>query len=289
MKFEKAVRKKARLRLGLTGPSGSGKTWSALELATGIGGPIAVIDTEHESASLYSDRFDFDTLNLAAPYSPERFIEAIRAAEKAGYKTLIIDSLTHEWSGPGGCLEINDMLASARYKGNTWSAWSETTPRHRALLDVIIASPMHIILTLRSKTETVQGEGKKVMKLGLKSEMRDGFEYELTTVLDIGHESHAATASKDRTGLFTGRDPFQITAETGKALMQWLDAGAALPPLPDDRFAKAIGLIREGKATPGSVTANFTLTDGQQDQLDGLLAELAHAASQKQIEQEQDA
>lgn len=221
--FKKAERKQARLRLALAGPSGSGKTYSALQMAKGLGGRIAVIDTEHGSASLYADAADFDVMELHAPYSPERYIEAIQAAEKSGYDVLIIDSYSHEWTGPGGCLEINDEIARAKYRGNTWSAWNETTPRHRRLIDKILTSPLHIICTMRSKTETVQGEGKKVIKLGLKNEQRDGTDYEFTVVLDIAHDGHMAVASKDRTKLF--QQPELIDQATGQKLLDWLNCG----------------------------------------------------------------
>lgn len=229
MSFTKATRKKAKLRLGLTGPSGSGKTLGALMIAAGLGGRIAVIDTEHNSADLYADMFDFDSMSLVPPYTPERFIDAINKARDAGYSNLIIDSVTHEWSGSGGCLELNEAVAKAKFKGNTWSAWSETTPRHRRFLDAILGSPMNVIVTMRSKTETVQTEvnGKKsVAKLGMKSEQKDGIEYEFTTVLDIVREGHYALASKDRTGLFTDEDPKAITPDTGKMLQAWLESGA---------------------------------------------------------------
>lgn len=228
MKFEKAMRKKARLRLALTGPSGSGKTYSALLVAKGIGGKVAFIDTEKGSASLYSDIADFDVLELDPPFSPERFIEAIKSAEDAGYETLILDSITHEWGGVGGCLELVDTIAKAKYRGNSWSAWSEINPRHRLFLDAILRSPMHIIATMRSKTETAQVEEngrKKVAKLGMKSEQRDGVEYEFTTVLDISHETHHAIASKDRTKLFSNSDPMVISESTGKMLLEWLESG----------------------------------------------------------------
>lgn len=233
--FQKAVRKKSFLRLGLTGPSGAGKTYGALQIAKGIGGRIAVIDTEAGSASLYSHLADFDVLNLAPPYKPERFIQAIEAAQQAGYTTLIIDSLTHEWTGSGGVLELVDEVAKAHTRGNTWAAWALLTPRHRALVDCILRSQMHLICTLRSKTETAQVEDngrKKVVKLGLKAETRDGFEYELGVVLDIIHDGHFAVASKDRTGLFTGKDPKAITPETGKLLLDWLNSGAEPSPQP---------------------------------------------------------
>jgi hypothetical protein len=236
MAFTKAVRKQAKLRLALTGPSGSGKTYGALKIAKGIGGRIAVIDTEKGSASLYSHITDFDVLELAPPYTPERFIDAIQEAVNAQYDILIIDSTTPEWSGVGGCLELVDEVARARYKGNSWSAWNDITPRHRAFLDAILRAPLHVIATMRSKTETAQTEEngrKRVVKLGMKSEQRDGIEYEFTTVLDIVHDGHYAIASKDRTGLFTDKDPHQISEQTGAMLLEWLESGEVIERAPE--------------------------------------------------------
>lgn len=247
MQFQKAQRRKAKLRLGITGPSGSGKTYGALLVAKGIGGKIAVIDTERGSASLYSHLADFDVLELTPPYTPERFSEAVTAAGAAGYDVLIIDSISHEWNGVGGCLELVDAVAQAKYKGNSWSAWNEVTPRHRAFLDALLRSPLHIIATMRSKTETAQTEEngrKKVVKLGMKSEQRDGVEYEFTTVLDIVHEGHYALASKDRTGLFQG-DPAKISEATGERLLDWLESGEA--PL-RNAADLAIAVIRDTKS-----------------------------------------
>lgn len=242
MIFEKAVRKKVKLRLALTGPSGSGKTLGALMIAKGLGGKIAVIDTENGSASLYAEPITmndgsifspphFDVLELTPPFSPERYIAAIKAAENAGYDVLIIDSTTHEWSGSGGCLEINEQIAKSKFKGNTWSAWNETTPRHRAFFDAMLQSQMHIIATGRSKTETAQSEDggkKKVVKLGMKTEQRDGFEYEFTVVLDLVHEGHYATASKDRTGMFSNEVVTPINEGTGALIRDWLNSGVEL-------------------------------------------------------------
>lgn len=239
--FKKAERKQAKLRLALAGPSGSGKTMSALLMAKGLGGRIAVIDTEHGSASLYADIADFDVLELHAPYSPERYAEAITAAEQAGYSVLIIDSYSHEWTGSGGCLESNEKLAHQKFKGNTWAAWNETTPRHRKLTDKILTSPLHIICTMRSKTETVQGEGKKVIKLGMKSEQRDGTDYEFTVVLDITHDGHAAIASKDRTKLFD--HPEVISEDTGHRLLAWLNDGKAQDGLQATALQDALSKI----------------------------------------------
>jgi len=198
MQFKPAVRSKSRLRLGLEGVSGSGKTYSALLVAKGIGGKTALIDTEHGSASLYSHVHKFDVLNLGAPYAPERYIEAIHAAEAAGYEVLIIDSATHEWNGVGGVLEIVDKLAQTKFRGNSYMAWSEGTPRHRKFIDAILQSPMHIIVTMRSKSEYAEqqrGDKKSYAKVGTKAEQRDGTEYELTTVLTLSLDNTAISSS----------------------------------------------------------------------------------------------
>ena len=198
----------------------------------GIGGRIAVIDTEKGSASLYSDIVDFDVLELSAPYTPERYRQAVQLAVNNGFDVIIIDSITHEWSGAGGCLELNDEIAKAKFKGNTWSAWSETKARHRALIDDLLACHAHIIVTMRSKTETAQAEvngRKQVQKLGMKAEQNDGIEYEFTTVLDLIHDGNFAQPSKDRTGLFPPNgNPFKLSIETGQKLVEWLESGVDL-------------------------------------------------------------
>ena len=224
--FNKATRKKSKLRLCISGPSGSGKTIGALTLADAIKGElrVAVIDTENGSASLYANKFDFDVLNLEPPYSPSRFIEAIESAQGAGYGVIIIDSATHEWEGSGGCLEMNEQTARAKFKGNTWSAWSDTNVQHQKFINAIIHSSSHIICTARSKTETAQ-EGKKIVRLGTKLVQRDNFEYEFTVALDLTHDGHFASPVKDRTDVFSGSEIKPITAETGADLLVWLNDG----------------------------------------------------------------
>lgn len=251
MSFVKAVRKQAKLRLALTGPSGSGKTYSSILLAKGLGGKVAVIDTEHGSASLYCDLLEFDVMELAAPYSPERYIAAIQEADKAGYDVLIIDSISHEWNGTGGMLQINEQVAQSKFRGNTWSAWSESDPRHRKFIDSILQTRMHVIVTMRSKTETAQekdSNGKtKIQQLGMKAEQRDGIIYEFTTVLDLVHGGHYATATKDRTGLFVG-DPQVITPETGAALMAWLATGVEVAAFSEDTLTDLIAPMLEAES-----------------------------------------
>ena len=223
--LKKATRKQVKLRLNISAPSGAGKTYSALRMAHGITGDwskVAVIDTENGSASLYSHLGEFSTIDLAPPFTPEKYTEALKVCVDAGMEVVIIDSTTHEWA----CLiEENELLAQARFRGNTWSAWSQTTPRHDKFINSILHSPVHVITCTRSKMETIMGDDKKVKKLGMKDVQREGWEYELTISLNIDRDTHMATPSKDRTNLFEGKNPFLITEETGKEIAEWCNSG----------------------------------------------------------------
>jgi hypothetical protein len=266
VQIRKARRSATKWRGLLTGPSGSGKTYGGLLLANGLGSRrTIVIDTEQGSSDLYDQLHDFDVIDLAPPFTPEAYIEAIDAAEAAGADCIVIDSISHEWNGKGGCLELVDEIARAKFKGNSWSAWSEMTPRHRAFIDRMLRSSAHIIATGRSKTETAQVDDhgrKKVVKLGMRLESRDGAEYEFTTVLDIVHDGHFAVASKDRTGIFGG-DPKRITVETGKAIAAWLAGGtpAANPLVEQIREFVATADADRLKATTKRIDA--LLTEGK--------------------------
>lgn len=235
MAFVKATKSMATIKLAVCGQSGAGKTTSALLLAQGLGGKIALLDTENTSAALKADQFEFDLWNEQDPtgYPPEYFIKVIHEAERAGYRTLIIDSITHEWFGRGGCLEIQNSLTTTRYKGNSTMAWREVTPRHQAFLDAIQNANINIICTIRSKPQTVISKdeiGKvKVLRVGLEPMQRDGIEYEFTIFFDIERDSHAADALKDRTELF--QMPHVITAETGRKIAQWLEGATPAQPV----------------------------------------------------------
>jgi hypothetical protein len=226
MEIKKATRKTTKLRLGLSGASGFGKTYSALLLAKGMvedTEKIAVIDTENGSASLYSHLFDFNVIELQAPYSPERYIEAIKTCERAGMEVIIIDSITHEWDGSGGCLEEYEKL------GGRYQDWAKITPRHRAFIDAILQSKCHVITTVRRKQDYDMVKGDKgkleVQKVGTKEVTREGFEYEVTINFELINDKHLAKASKDRTGLYMGRPEFTISEATGKELKKWCETG----------------------------------------------------------------
>nr|DAO21596.1 MAG TPA: AAA domain protein [Caudoviricetes sp.] len=226
--FQKAVRQAAKLRLAISGPSGSGKTYSALLIASGIVPmeKVAVIDTENGSANLYANIGGYSVLTLHPPYTPKKYIDAVHAAEQEGFELVIIDSLSHAWSGEGGLLEQKDKATDAKYKGNSWAAWREITPEYNKLVETMLNSPCHIIATMRAKTEYMQDDSsgrKRIVKVGAAPVQRDGIEYEFTVVFDLSID-HVANVSKDRTRLFDGQY-FVPTPAVGTALKQWLDVG----------------------------------------------------------------
>jgi hypothetical protein len=258
LQIRKATRRKAKLRLALIGPSGSGKTMSALKLAFGIGGKVGIIDTENGSADLYANLGDYDVITLEKPYTVSKYREAITAFEGAGYDTIIVDSLSHAWAGAGGLLDKQGQIAN-RPGTNSYAAWREVTPDHNALVEALLSSRCHIIVTMRVKTEYVletNDRGKQVpRKVGLAPVQRDGVEYEFTVVMDIDID-HKAAASKDRTTLFDGwRDT--ITEGTGRQLLQWLESGAdasAPAPAPAAKPAEASLLLID----PDAMECAFT-------------------------------
>jgi len=248
MQLQKATRKKVKLRLGLSAVAGGGKTKGALLLAKGLCDDwekVAVIDTENNSASLYSDMGPFNTLELAADYTPEKYIQAIKTCEDAGMGVIIIDSITHEWDGRGGIIDISNGMT-----GNSFTNWAKITPRHQAFIDAILQSKCHVITTVRRKQDyemNKDNNGKTtVTKAGLKEVTREGFEYELTLNFNLD-ERHNCTASKDRTGLFADKPAFIITEETGKLIKQWCDEGIDVAAEREKELKAAIKSISKCK------------------------------------------
>ncbi len=231
--FTKAKKSQSRARIALLGPSGSGKTYTALLTAAALGKHIAVLDTEHGSAAKYADLFDFDIAELAS-YSPDNYIRAIREAEAAGYDVLIIDSLSHEWSGSDGVLEIVDR-AAAKYKDNRFSAWRDATPIHNRLIQAIVSAGLHIIATMRTKTEwilTEDSRGRMVPKrVGTAAVQRDGIEYEFDIVAELDLD-HKLTVIKTRCMALDGYSTIKPGREFGEIVKSWLDEGVPANAVP---------------------------------------------------------
>ena len=220
--FKKAKRERVWLKILLTGPSGSGKSYSALRIANGIAkkcnSDIAYIGTEGSRDLYYSNEFDYDLLQIEEPYTPEKYIEAIDEAVKAGYKVLIIDSITHEW------LELNKI--HDRMPGNSFTNWGKIKPRHEAYTEKILFSPVHIIATARGKDQWILEEqnGKQVpRKVGLGGQTDKDASYNYTVSLVLEQATHVATADKDNTHLFDGQYNV-LTEKDGERLYDWANS-----------------------------------------------------------------
>lgn len=236
MAFKKALKHEAKLRMALTGPSGSGKTYSALSIATAMGGRIALIDTERGSASKYADIFSFDVCELES-FHPQRYIDAIREAEAAGYEIIIIDSLSHAWMGKDGALELVDRAAKASKSQNSYVAWRDITPLQNALVDSMIGARTHIIATLRTKTEYAQEKddrGKTVIrKVGLAPVQRDGLEHEFDILGELDYQN-TLVISKSRCSALQGVVIEKPGLEIAEILVVWLKG----EPMPDPLSVK---------------------------------------------------
>jgi hypothetical protein len=237
--MRKAQRRKAKARVGISGPAGSGKSYSSLLIAYGICGDwekVCLVDTESGSGDLYANHSkdgitigEYNIIPIDPPYTPEKYMAAIRECEEAGMEVVIIDSLTHAWAGEGGLLDKKGQIE--KKTGNGWTAWRDVTPIHNQLVESILHSKCHIISTLRAKMDYVQDKDSNgrttIRKIGMNPIQRDGMEYEFTVFLDIDQDHHATT-SKDRTSILDGLT-FRPGIDTGRKLQAWLESGAEVP------------------------------------------------------------
>jgi len=241
MAFAKAERTQLYLRCALFGPSGSGKTMTALRMAKGIAGkmgvPVAVIDTEARSASKYADRFTFEVDNLKEK-TVDHYIASMEEAAKAGYKVLIIDSLSHAWRE---LTEEVDRITLRNNNKNTFTPWAQVSPKQKRFINAILNYPGHIIATMRSKTEWVIGankDGKTVPeKIGLAPEQGKGIEFEFDLLIEM-NQAHNATVTKDRTGKYQDAVIEKPDEDFGIALYEWLASGKAVIPAAPVKTAK---------------------------------------------------
>jgi len=271
--FKKATKEQCKLRLAMFGVSGSGKTYSALRIAKGLAGKegkIAVIDTERKSASKYSDRFQFDVADIEKP-TINNIKMVIENAK--GYDVLIIDSMTHVWLE---LLQEVDQIARTKFGGNTWSAWSEGTPKQMSLINALLSFPGHIIANMRVETNwtTVTNEKGKVVpvRVGEAPKQGKGIEYEFDMLMQISQE-HTALIIKDRTGKYQDQIIELPDEKFGEELANWLTEGTE--PKPESvniRFQKYLsGKNIITKEQLISFTKSYSLSSNNPDELERLL------------------
>lgn len=291
-----AQREKEKAIVGFIGPSGSGKTAGALLVAYGmmreaypdesdkeVWSKIGVVDTEHRRAKLYANlQFDdvrigsFKHIDFTPPYTTERYQMALEAIKEAGAEVVIIDSLSHNWAGEGGIVEKHGEM-----QGNSFQNWGKLAPETTKLIKTLTQNDVHILATLRTKTEYVvepNSEGKMApRKVGTKPVQKDEMEYEFMLNFNIGID-HLAETSKDNTRMFEGSS-FKLNPEVGRKLYQWLELGIDVKA---EEEAERIRLIDEIKTiVAGNETAAQMIEEFQikaNKKLDQWTIKLASAA-----------
>lgn len=246
--FRPAVREDVGLIIGLAGASGSGKTFTAMRLATGIAGekPFAVIDTEAGRATHYADRFRFDHGDLRPPFRPEAYAAAIESADKAGYPVIVVDSMSHEWSGDGGILDWQEEEFQ-RLGGRDavkMTAWIKPKLAHKHMVAKLLQVRAHLILCMRAeeKIDIVDDPDKpgkkkivpKVGPAGFKGWLpicEKNLPYELTAsfllTADAPGVPKPIKLQEQHRALFALDQP--ISEESGRAIAQWARGSSAAP------------------------------------------------------------
>lgn len=265
--FAPAKRERVNMILSLAGPSGSGKTFSAMLLAEGLAGPdgkVAFLDTEARRGLHYAGRFKFDHADMAPPFKPQRFEEAIEAAERAGYSVLVIDSFSHEYEGEGGIIEWADEEAARGLKNA--ANWAKPKAAHKRMMTRALQARLHLIFCLRAdekiKIEKQFDERKGrevtvVVPVGFQPICEKRFPYEMTASFTF---DHTAPGVPIPTKLQDQHRPFfpigtPITAETGAMLREWAEGGAEPPRDPPAKPTRQpLPLLDEhGAAVPGRI------------------------------------
>ena len=229
-----AERSGSRLLIQLSGVSGSGKTYSALQLAYGLAGgdakKVVGIDTENRRMSLNADILPggakFRTLDFFAPFSPERYIEAIEAAIKAGAEVIVIDSVSHEWESEGGCEWIAQNTTSKV------ANWKDAKARHKRFMTYMLQAPAHIIACTRAREKVDFTDPRNPKPLGIQPIQEKNFSFEATVSLLMHNQGYMQDVLKCPAELqaVMGRGRGYITADDGKALREWVDGAKPVNP-----------------------------------------------------------
>ena len=232
IQIRKAQREGARMVIGIAGQSGSGKTYTAIKLAYGLAGgrgdKVGFLDTENRRGSLYSDIVDEPFLigDLYAPFSPARYIEAIRAFQEAGVEVLVIDSVSHEWEGTGGCEEIAGSAT------NKVVGWQRAKEQHKRFMNVLLQSDMHVIACIRAREKVDFSDPKNPRPLGIQPICEKNFMFEMTAslmMLESGRKQNVLKCPSDLAPIL-GRENGYITEKDGERLRSWIAGGNQLDP-----------------------------------------------------------
>lgn len=294
--FERAKREGSHILASLEATSGRGKTFSALLLGRGLVGPdgkLGLLDTETGRGKIYAAAIPGGYVygELTPPFTPERYIQAIEAAESAGLQCLIIDSASHEWEGIGGIGEIAEAGG-----GKGLQKWAKPKARHKRFVQTLLKTRMHIIVCLRAKEKLLQ-QGGDIVSGGWVPVQEKMFGYEMTVRLFFpeGKRPGVPELVKCPADLLGAFQPdSQVSVETGARIAEWVHGGT-----PVDQEAVTLKRDAEEAAEGGGDVLDTylrTLTKAQKAKLAPFGANLRsiadtadkEAAAEAEREQESD-
>ena len=229
-----AVRGGSKVILGIAGPSGSGKTYTALQIARGMVGDsskIGFLDTENKRGSLYADILDgkFMIADLYAPFSPKRYAEAIKEFQDAGVEVLVIDSISHEWEGEGGC---DDIANAPLLQGKKMANWKSAKSEHKKFMSALLFCDMHVICCIRAREKTDFKNPTLPVSLGIQPVCEKNFMFELTASIMMEDEGKKQTHLKIPSFLKKsfGDGNSYLGIQLGKDVLKWVNEGEKEDP-----------------------------------------------------------
>lgn len=232
--IREAKRGGSKAIIGIAGVSGSGKTYTALLLARGMvdkADEIGFLDTENRRGSLYADILDSPFLigDLYPPFSPKRYAEAIKEFQDAGVKVLVIDSISHEWEGEGGCDDIaNASLASGKKMAN----WIGAKREHKAFMNTLLQCNMNVICCIRAREKTDFKDPKMPVSLGIQPVCEKNFMFEMTASMLMEEEGKKQTFLKMPSFFkkIFGKGDNYLGCAVGKKIIEWINTGEKEDP-----------------------------------------------------------
>lgn len=222
--------------IGIAGVSGDGKTYTALLMARGMvnkASEIGFLDTENKRGSLYANILDgqFMIGDLYPPFSPERYANAIKEFQDFGVKVLVIDSVTHEWEGDGGCDDIANGL-KADGTPRKVANWIGAKREHKKFMNVLLQSNMDIICCIRAREKTDFKDPTKPVSLGILPICEKNFMFEMTASIMVLNQGKTQKHLKVPSFLIDsfGNGQGYLGIETGKKIRAWLNKGKKESP-----------------------------------------------------------
>lgn len=248
--------------IAISGVSGSGKTYTALQIARGMvshPSKIGFLDTENKRGSLYSDILDgqFMIGDLYAPFSPRRYRDSIIEFQDSGVEVLVIDSISHEWEGEGGC---EDIANAPLENGGKMANWKAAKSEHKKFMNALLQCKMNVIVCIRAREKMDFKNPSKPVSLGIQPICEKNFMYEMTASLMIENEGRSQRFLKMPSFLIPafGDGKSYIGIQTGKKIIEWVNGSGKEDPEIARIKSEMLMAIDNGVGAIGNIWVSLT-------------------------------